>query len=126
MFVDDIVVIQIPKYPYNCQLFDKKGDDDNSDGINFYVVVDDMLLDQHQNGLEGLVLVVLLVTGLVLALLVGQGGYDLMETVGGDHTVLVTTNSSIIFMIIIIIILLLLLMFHHGHSCGLWWSMVLV
>ena len=50
-----------------------------------------LLLDQHQNGLEWLALVVLLVvTGLVLVLLLGQGGHDVsMETVGGFHTVLV-------------------------------------
>ena len=81
-----------------------------------------LLLDQHQNGLEWLALVVLfVVTGLVLVLLLGQGGHVLMETVGGVHTVLVTNNNSIFFMIIIINILLLLLSFHYGGvtaGCG--------
>ena len=66
-----------------------------------------LLLDQHQNGLEWLALVVLLVvTGLALVLLLSQGGHDVsMETVGGVHTVLVTTTNSIFFMIVIMIMM---------------------
>ena len=89
--------------------------------VNFVWLWMTLLLDQHQNGLEWLALVVLLVvTGLVLVLLLGQGGHVLMEIVGGVHTRLVTTTNSIFFMMIIIIILLLLLSFHYGCDCGLW------